>query len=146
MATLFWLIVFLGAPIGLLYRRTELHLSTAVLGAVLVAYSLWGGAGFFWLVILWVAFASFALLNLKALRRERISAPILDVLRKLLPSLSTTERAALEAGTVWWEGELFSGIPDWQVLDDLPAPTLTEEEQAFLDGPTEELCQMAAEW
>ena len=146
MATLFWLIVFLGAPIGLLYRRTELHVSTAVLGAVLVAYSLWGGAGFFWLVILWVAFASFALLNLKTLRRERISAPILDVLRKLLPSLSTTERAALEAGTVWWEGELFSGIPDWQVLDDLPAPTLTEEEQAFLDGPTEELCQMADEW
>ncbi len=146
MATLFWLIVSLGTLFGLLYRRTELRLSTAVLGAVLVAYTLWGDAGFLWLTVLWVVFAAFALLNVESLRRERISAPILDILRKLLPTLSSTERAALEAGTVWWEGELFSGIPDWRVLSELPPPTLTEEEQAFLDGPTEELCRMAQEW
>ena len=146
MATLFWLVVFLGVPLGLLYRRTELRLSTAVLGAVLVAYTLWGDAGFFRLAILWVVFAAFALLNVETLRRERISAPILGILRKQLPTLSATERAALEAGTVWWEGQLFSGIPDWQVLAELPPPTLTEEEQAFLDGPTEELCRMAHEW
>ena len=146
MATLFWLVVFLGVPLGLLYRRTELRLSTAVLGAVLVAYTLWGDAGFFRMAILWVVFAAFALLNVETLRRERISAPILGILRKQLPTLSATERAALEAGTVWWEGQLFSGIPDWQVLAELPPPTLTEEEQAFLDGPTEELCRMAHEW
>ena len=146
MATLFWLVVFLGVPLGLLYRRTELRLSTAVLGAVLVAYTLWGDAGFFRMAILWAVFAAFALLNVETLRRERISAPILGILRKQLPTLSATERAALEAGTVWWEGQLFSGIPDWQVLAELPPPTLTEEEQAFLDGPTEELCRMAHEW
>ena len=146
MATLFWLVVFLGACFALIYNRVELRLSTAILGAVLVAFTSFSGAGFFWLFILWVLFAGFALLNVEALRRERISAPILDVLRKLLPRLSDTERAALEAGSVWWEGELFSGMPDWRQLSRLPAPKLTEAEQAFLDGPTEELCALAEEW
>ena len=139
MATIFWLIVFSGTLLGLLYRRTDLRNSTAVTGAVLVAYTLWGNAGILWQAILWAVFAAFALLNVEPLRRERISAPILQVLRKLLPTLSATERAALEAGTVWWEGELFSGIPDWRVLSELPPPALTDEEQALLDGPTNEL-------
>ena len=146
MATLFWLIVFLGACFALIYNRVELRLSTAILGAVLVAFTSFSGAGFFWLFILWVLFAGFALLNVETLRRERLSAPILDVLKKLLPRLSETERAALEAGSVWWEGELFSGMPDWRQLTRLPAPKLTEAEQAFLDGPTEELCTLADEW
>jgi len=144
--TFLWLIVILGTCFALVYNRVELRLSTAVLAAVLVAFTSFAGAGIFWLFILWVLFAGFALLNVEALRRERISAPILDVLKKLLPRLSDTERAALEAGTVWWEGELFSGMPDWQQLTKLPAPQLTEAEQAFLDGPTEELCGLADEW
>jgi acyl-CoA dehydrogenase len=64
----------------------------------------------------------------------------------MLPSLSDTEREALEAGTVGWDGELFSGDPDWQKLLDLPAPALTEAEQAFLDGPVEQLCRMLDDW
>jgi acyl-CoA dehydrogenase len=60
--------------------------------------------------------------------------------------MSTTEQEALEAGNVWWEGELFSGIPNWRKLLDLPEPRLTGEEQAFLDGPTEELCRMIDDW
>ena len=146
MATLFWFIVFLGACFALIYNRVELRLSTAILGAVLVAFTSFSGAGLFWLFIFWVLFAGFALLNVEALRRERISAPILDILKKLLPRLSDTERAALEAGSVWWEGELFSGMPDWRQLTQLPAPKLTEAEQAFLDGPTEELCSLVEEW
>lgn len=146
MTTIFWLIVFLGACFALIYNRVELRLSTAILAAVLVAFTSFSGAGFFWLFILWVLFAGFAMLNVEKLRRERISAPILKVLKKLLPTLSDTERAALEAGSVWWEGELFSGMPDWRQLTKLPAPVLTEAEQAFLDGPTEELCSLADEW
>ena len=146
MATLFWLIVFLGACLALIYNRIELRLSTAIIGAVLVAITSFSGAGLVWLFILWVLFAAFALLNVETLRRERISAPILAVLKKLLPRLSDTERAALEAGSVWWEGELFSGMPDWRQLTKLPAPKLTEAEQAFLDGPTEELCALVDEW
>ena len=146
MTTLFWLIVFLGTALALIYRRVDLRLSTAAMGAVLVAYTLFAGAPPFGLFLLWVLFGGLILLNVEALRRERISAPILGVLRTLLPRLSETERAALEAGTVWWEGELFSGMPDWQQLAKLPPPRLTEAEQAFLDGPTEELCSLADEW
>ena len=146
MTTLFWLIVFLGTAFALIYRRVDLRLSTAAMGAVLVAYTLFAGAPPFGLFLLWVLFGGLILLNVEALRRERISAPILGVLRTLLPRLSETERAALEAGTVWWEGELFSGMPDWRQLAKLPPPRLTEAEQAFLDGPTEELCSLADEW
>ena len=146
MATLFWLIVFLGTAFTLIYRRVDLRLSTAAMGAVLIAYTLFAGAALFGLFILWVLFAGLALLNVESLRRERISAPILNVLKTLLPRLSETERAALEAGTIWWEGELFSGMPDWQQLASLPPPRLTEAEQAFLDGPTEELCGLVDEW
>src|SRR5690606_11729267 len=70
----------------------------------------------------------------------------LGIYRKMLPSMSRTEREALEAGTVWWEGELFAGVPKWHRLLGAPAPQLSEEEQAFLDGPCEELCRLIDEW
>ena len=60
--------------------------------------------------------------------------------------MSNTEQDALEAGGVWWDGELFSGMPDWRKLKRLPPPQLTPEEQAFLDGPVEELCRMLDDW
>ena len=66
--------------------------------------------------------------------------------RRRLPPLSDTEREALEAGTVWWDAALFSGRPDWQAFLAEPKPTLQEKEQAFLDGPTEELCRMIDDW
>ena len=66
--------------------------------------------------------------------------------RRRLPPLSDTEREALEAGTVWWDAALFSGRPDWQAFLAEPKPTLQEKEQAFLDGPTEELCRMVDDW
>jgi acyl-CoA dehydrogenase len=64
----------------------------------------------------------------------------------MLPPLSRTEREALEAGTVWWDGELFTGKPDWDRLLAMPGPKLTDEEQAYLDGPVEELCRMLDDW
>ena len=85
-------------------------------------------------------------LNLPFLRRLFISNPILKIFRKLLPPISDTERAALEAGSVWWEAELFRGDPDWRKLKAIPAPSLSEAEQAFLDGPVEELCAMLDDW
>ena len=84
--------------------------------------------------------------NLIEFRREKITKPLLDVYRKMLPSMSDTEREALEAGNVWWEGELFSGMPEWDKLMTYPAPKLSEEEQAFVDGPCEELCRMIDDW
>jgi len=144
--TLFWLIAILGTALGLAYKRVDLKTSTALLGAVLLAFTVLGGGGFFWTAVLWLAFAGMAILNVESLRREHLTRKLLNAFRGMLPSLSKTEQDALEAGSVWWEGELFSGMPDWRKLAQLPPPSLTAEEQAFLDGPTEELCRMLDDW
>lgn len=79
-------------------------------------------------------------------RLRWISDPVLKLFRKVTPSMSQTEREALDAGTVWWDGELFSGKPHWRKLKKIPAPPLTKEELDFLNGPTETLCQMLDDW
>ncbi len=85
-------------------------------------------------------------LLLPQIRKPYITTPLLGFYTKLLPPLSDTERTALEAGTVGFEGQLFSGKPDWDQLLSLPIPRLTTEEQAFLDGPCEDLCGMIDDW
>lgn len=87
-----------------------------------------------------------ALFTVPFLRRNIVSNLVLRFFRKLLPQISQTEQEALDAGTVWWEGALFSGKPDWNALHAFPKPTLSPEEKAFLDGPVEELCAMLDEW
>ena len=79
------------------------------------------------------------LLNFSELRKLVLSKPILAVFRKVAPKLSATEQAALNAGDVWWDGELFSGRPNWSKLLTIPPATLSEEEQEFMDGPVDEL-------
>jgi len=141
----FWLLIVIGTAITLGYRRIDLKTSTAVLGVVLVAYTVLSD-DFFWPLVLWLLYVPVALLNAESMRQEYVTQPLLEIFRRMLPPLSQTEKDALETGTVWWEGELFSGMPDWSVLRKLPPPRLTEEEQAFLDGPTEELCRMLNDW
>ena len=80
------------------------------------------------------------------IRRSRIAAPLLNIYTRMLPTLSETEQTALDAGTVGFEGELFSGMPKWKDLLAQPKPELTPEEQAFLDGPVEEVCKMTNDW
>jgi len=84
--------------------------------------------------------------SIKPLRRLLISDRLFGWYRKVMPALSTTERQALEAGTVWWDAELFSGRPRWRRLLRTPKPGLRPEEQAFLEGPVEELCRMLSDW
>src|SRR5687768_16647680 len=92
-------------------------------------------------------FAVLALiLNLTFIRRALISNRILAVYRRILPDMSQTEKEAIDAGTVWWDADLFSGKPDWDKLLAVKEPRLTAEEQAFLDGPVEELCRMCDDW
>jgi acyl-CoA dehydrogenase len=79
-------------------------------------------------------------------RRDQITEPIFRWAQRVLPSLSATEREAIEAGDVWWDADLFSGNPDWTKLLAFPKARLSPEEQAFLDGPVEELCRMLNEW
>lgn len=143
---IFWLALFFAGGLALAYQRTDLRTSTMFTGGALIAYTILGNGGFLWMLILWALFAGMVALNLEDLRRDRITRPLLDIYRRMVPSMSDTEREALEAGTVWWEGELFSGKPDWHKLMSAPVPRLTEEEQAFLDGPTEQLCRMLDDW
>ena len=146
MAILIWVVLVIGALLTLAYRRTDLATSTIVLGALLVAYWIFGDGGFLWNTVLLVLFALLVLLNVEALRRDNVTRRLFDVYRRMLPSMSKTEQEALEAGNVWWDGELFTGMPDWRRLKNLPPPKLTQEEQAFLNGPTEELCRILDDW
>ena len=81
-----------------------------------------------------------------SLRQRLVSAPLLGFVRRVLPPISETERAALDAGTVWWDAELFSGNPDWSRLLSAPPGVLSGREQSFLDNETEELCGMLDDW
>ncbi|MCP5405737.1 MAG: acyl-CoA dehydrogenase [Pseudomonadaceae bacterium] len=86
--------------------------------------------------------AAVAVLGIPALRRPLISSWAIGIAGKQLPTIGETERIALEAGTVWWEGDLFSGKPNWRKLTDFKVRELSEDEQEFLNGPTEKLCSM----
>jgi acyl-CoA dehydrogenase len=98
-------------------------------------------------VVVLVAFAAFAaLVAIRPLRRALLTRPLFAAYKKVLPQMSATERDALEAGTVWWEGELFRGRPDWQRLLAYPQPQLTASEQAFLDHEAEEACGLVDDW
>ena len=81
-----------------------------------------------------------------AFRRDFITKPIFRWAQQVLPSLSATEREAIEAGDVWWDADLFAGNPDWAKLLAFPPATLSAEERAFLDGPVDELCRMLDDW
>ena len=85
-------------------------------------------------------------LAIPKLRRSLISDAVLSAYRKVMPAMSQTEREAIEAGTVWWDGQLFSGRPDWSKLLETPLSALTAEEQRFLDHETTALCAMTSDW
>jgi acyl-CoA dehydrogenase len=141
-----WAVLFLGITLILAYRRTSLGASSCVLGLLLLCYWMLGSAPQWWKIIVSIPYAVLLLLNVRPLRLRLVTRPFLRSYRRLLPSMSTTEREALDAGTVWWDGELFSGGPDWQKLMSAKVPKLTAAEQAFLDGPCEDLCAMIDDW
>lgn len=80
------------------------------------------------------------------IRRKLLTRPILHKMRKNLPPISQTEREALEAGNTWWDAELFTGRPDWNMLKSLAPAGLSAEEQAYLEGPVETLCALLNDW
>jgi acyl-CoA dehydrogenase len=131
----------------LLYRG---HGYWAWVTAAALGLAAWWQAGVtlpdvFWTVTAVIAVVA-AVLGLRPVRRLLVSAPLMGRMRGLMPRMGDTERIALEAGTVWWDGDLFSGAPDWQKLLDFEAKPLTDRERAFLDGPVEELCALVDDW
>ena len=85
-------------------------------------------------------------MGFRELRRDYVTRPIFHWAGKAMPSISATERDAIDAGTVWWDGELFGGNPDWRKLLAVPPARLSAEEQAFMDGPVRTLCAMVDDW
>jgi len=141
------ILLLLAAFWALAFFRARLPVWTAAIALILGFWEYRSVSGIgFWLII-WLVFLTAAvILNVPFLRRGLISSQIFKWSKEALPPISRTEREALEAGTVWWDGELFSGNPDWKRLLELPGPRLSEEEEAFLAGPVEELCAMLDDW
>ncbi|RRZ92308.1 acyl-CoA dehydrogenase FadE [Erwinia sp. 198] len=130
-------ILLIGA---LFYHRVNLRLASLL---VLLWTAAWAVAGA-WTPWLLVPLAIILLpFNVLPLRQALFSRPMLNTFQKVMPPMSRTEKEAIDAGTTWWEGDLFRGRPDWNKLHDYPQPGLTPEEQAFLDGPVEEACRLA---
>jgi acyl-CoA dehydrogenase len=142
-----WLAIFLIAFVILAAKRASLSVWGISYFVLLVVFSVVFQPPFTTGVVLWCVFIVLsALLQVRPIRCALFSKPIMRVFRKVMPSMSDTERAALLAGNVSWEGQLFSGRPDWQVLADKPMSKLSADEQAFMDGPVEELCAMISDW
>ncbi|HKW79981.1 MAG TPA: acyl-CoA dehydrogenase [Casimicrobiaceae bacterium] len=147
MLTLLWLIAVLCAAIALAYVDAAGWLWIVGVGASLIAAlplhtlpTLLIGLLAFLLLVLAIP------LNWPWLRRKLVSDGVLAAFRKALPPMSPTERDGIEAGTVWWDADLFSGRPSWPKLLSLPPPRLSDEEQHFLDHECEALCAMISDW
>ncbi|RJT23751.1 acyl-CoA dehydrogenase FadE [Buttiauxella izardii] len=130
-------VVLLGV---LFYHQVNLLLSSAILLVWTAALGFAGIWSIWVLVPLAIILVPFVF---TPIRKSLISAPVFRSFRKVMPPMSRTEKEAIDAGTTWWEGDLFRGKPDWEKLHNYPQPKLTEEEQAFIDGPVEEACRLA---
>jgi acyl-CoA dehydrogenase len=135
-------LALVGAVLVLAYRRLPLWAFSVAFTLLFGAYAIFGTAPLWWKGFLLALLAVLWLFNFRPLRKALISRPFLRTYLRMLPTMSSTEREALEAGGVWWDGELFTGKPDWDRLLKTRPPRLTTEEQAFLDGPVEQLCAM----
>lgn len=140
------LLICVIAALVLSYRRVNLRVAAGNYGLLLFLYLIFGSFNWFLFFLLFVTTAILGVLSLQDFRKTYITRPILAWYKRILPNLSATEQEAIDAGTVWWEGELFTGRPDWERLLSTPKPRLTDEEQAFIDGPLELLCQMVDSW
>lgn len=145
MVTLAWFLAFALVFIVLAYNRAALIIWTISI-AILIGFAAKFINPTFGTVCGIIFLALFIPLNVPPLRRRIISQPLLTFYRSVMPTMSRTEREAISAGTVTWEGNLFRGNPNWQHLLALAPAKLSAEEEAFLNGPVEKLCQMINDW
>lgn len=139
MTTLLWILALLLVLGAAAYLRVSLLTATIAAAVVMAAGSLLDVTG----LISWIIFLVIALpLNLSAFRQSVITRPLLKLYRGIMPEMSSTEKEAIEAGTTWWEADLFAGNPNWKKLHNYPVARLSAEEHAFLEGPVEEVCRM----
>ena len=127
--------------------RLSLYVWAPIFAVILAGLTVLGNVSNIILIPLW-AFLLFSVIffGIKPLRRICIAKPMLKFVQKSLPPMSVTERVAIDAGDVWWEGELFCGQPNWKKLHAYHKPTLTEAEQSFINNQVETLCSMIDDW
>lgn len=137
-------IVAMAVVLGItLYHRMSLVKSVSLLTAAMLVLTITGSVG----VIGWALYVlAIAVFAVSGIRQSLISHKALALFKAVLPAMSQTEKEALDAGTVWWEAELFKGKPEWEKLHAIQAPKLSAEEQAFLDGPVNEVCAMVSDF
>ncbi len=137
-------IVAMAVVLGItLYHRMSLVKSVSLLTAAMLVLTITGSVG----VIGWALYVlAIAVFAVSGIRQSLISRKALALFKTVLPAMSQTEKEALDAGTVWWEAELFKGKPEWEKLHAIQAPKLSAEEQAFLDGPVNEVCAMVSDF
>ncbi|MES2217017.1 MAG: acyl-CoA dehydrogenase [Pseudomonadota bacterium] len=140
--------ILLAVVLSLIFFNAAVWIWTSVCAITLVLIGVFGTLGVFTLIFFWVIFLAIA--AFAVLKKQRIryfTKPIIiDKFSKNMPTISTTEREAIEAGDVWWEQDLFCGDPSWKKLLAIPAPKLSSEEQDFLDNQVETLCGMLNDW
>jgi acyl-CoA dehydrogenase len=147
MVEVLFCLALLAGVIALGMHKAPLWLWGASLAVAAIVWhaSIHGSMGLFGF-LLWLFAIAFGLLAVPEIRRAALIAPAFRLVKGTLPKVSDTEAQALEAGTVGFDAELFSGTPDWDKLRSIAPIMLTPEEQAFLDGPTDELCAMVDDW
>lgn len=142
-----WLLAFVVLFGMLAYNRAKLNVWSVAIVIFLLLMTRLSHFSLVGLLSAWIVTAAlFLTLYMTSWRYKLISKPVFKFYRKVMPTMSRTEREALAAGTVGWEGELFRGNPRWNNLLNYPKPTLSDEEKAFLDGPVEVLCSMIDDW
>jgi len=145
-----WMIelpIFLTVIGFMMARQASRYLWTGVIGALLCYWTILYTPPAWGLITVWTLFLTVAVfLTVDSLRYKLLIKPLLGLYKKIMPGMSDTEREALEAGTVWWEAEIFSGRPDWHRMLGFSAPALSTEEQAFIDGPVNEFCGIVNDW
>ncbi len=153
--TILLLALALSAAVTLLYHNRPFAASS--LAWLLVLSAIFGGpiedgahwcTGLAdgWVLILFLWSIPLLILGPTPIRRALITPTVFKLIAPILPVMSETEKTALEAGSVWWDGDLFSGKPDWKKLLAFRPKELTKEEKEFLDGPVERVCKMVTEW
>jgi len=147
MSVLLWSTFFVATLWALFYFRAPLAAGSIITAIAILIWQEFSGANTFFNLLAWAIYLAVAIpLNATSIRRQFISDKVLALFRTVMPSMSQTEREALNAGNVWWDGDLFSGKPDWKKLLDTPPGLLSKDEKEFLDGPVEELCRILDDW
>ena len=142
-----WIFLFFILAAALAYHHATSKLWTLTLSISALTLTFWVSAGFWFTTLVWILVLLVLIpLNMPELRRNYVTSKIYCLFKSQLPSMSQTEQEALDAGTIWWEEDLFSGSPNWKRLLNFREPQLTSEEQLFIDGPTQQLCDLLDDW